>query len=64
MTVDILFALKAYFVTLEKCPVTLKGFFFFFFLNNYHHFFLPFKRGVKSHLPSAGIIRSSPYSPR
>jgi len=24
----------------------------------------PFKRRVKSHLPSAGIIRSSPYSPR
>jgi len=23
-----------------------------------------FKRQVKSHLPSAGIIRSSPYSPR
>ena len=22
-----------------------------------------FKRGVKSHLPSAGIIRNSPYSP-
>jgi len=26
--------------------------------------FKPFKRRVKSHLPSAGIIRSSPYSPR
>jgi len=24
----------------------------------------PFKRRVESHLPSAGIIRSSPYSPR
>jgi hypothetical protein len=24
----------------------------------------PFKRPVKSHLPSAGIIMSSPYSPR
>ena len=24
----------------------------------------PFKRGVKSRLPSAGIIRSSPYFPR
>jgi len=24
----------------------------------------PFKRQVKSHLPSAGIIRSSPYYPR
>ena len=24
----------------------------------------PFKRRVKSHLPFAGIIRSSPYSPR
>ena len=23
----------------------------------------PFKHRVKSHLPSAGIIRSSPYSP-
>ena len=26
--------------------------------------FQPFKRRVKSHLPSAGIIRSSPYTPR
>jgi len=25
---------------------------------------LPFKRRVKSRLPSTGIIRSSPYSPR
>ena len=25
---------------------------------------LTFKRRIKSHLPSAGIIRSSPYSPR
>jgi hypothetical protein len=24
----------------------------------------PFKRRVKSHLPSSGIIRNSPYSPR
>jgi len=27
-------------------------------------FILTFERRVKSHLPSAGIIRSSPYSPR
>jgi len=26
--------------------------------------FYPFKRWIKSHLPFAGIIRSSPYSPR
>ena len=26
--------------------------------------FLTFKRRIKSHLPFAGIIRSSPYSPR
>jgi len=25
---------------------------------------LTFKRRIKSHLPSAGMIRSSPYSPR
>ena len=26
--------------------------------------YLTFKRRIKSHLPFAGIIRSSPYSPR
>ena len=39
-------------------------FFYVRILTAYLFNYLIFKRRIKSHLPFAGIIRSSPYSPR